>query len=178
MRPPVARKPLPPHEEVQTLPHYLVGEALDGVLYISSPPTARSKGLTSLLGRAPAGWWWTAAPRLLMGQDVLVPDLAGWVGGRPATMGPGAFIDHRPDWICEVLSPASAKLDLATKLPRYARAGIQHAWVINPVNHVLEVFRLDHERWVLKHAFVGEERVRAEPFEGVELALSPFWPPC
>ncbi|WP_158623478.1 Uma2 family endonuclease [Corallococcus sp. CA053C] len=177
MRHPAARKPLPPHEEVQTLPHYLVGEALDGILYISAPPTARSMGLTPLLGRAPEGWWWTATPRLLMGQDVLVPDLAGWRSGRPEPLPPGTFIERRPDWICEVLSPASAKLDLGSKLPRYARAGIQHAWVINPVNRVLEVFRLDHERWVLRRAFVGEECVRAEPFEGLELALAPFWLP-
>ncbi|WP_147448562.1 Uma2 family endonuclease [Corallococcus terminator] len=177
MRQPIPHKPLDPHEEVQTLPHYLVGEALNGVLYISSPSVARRKGLSSLLGRSPEGWWWTSEPRLLLGQDVLVPDLAGWVGGRPPTMPNGSFIDRAPDWICEVLSPATAKLDLATKLPRYASAGIHHAWVINPVHHVLEVFRQEHERWVLKNIFVDEDRVRADPFGNVELTLTPFWQP-
>lgn len=175
MRHATPRRTLEPHEEVRTLPHYLVGEALDGILYVSSPPIARKQGLTPLLGRAPEGWWWTAEPRLLLGQDVLVPDLAGWVGGRPPTAEAGAFIERAPDWVCEVLTPATAKLDLGTKLPRYARAGIGHAWIVNPVHRVVEVFRQDHERWVLQRSFVDEERVRADPFGNVELMLSPFW---
>lgn len=175
MRNAATRRMLAPYEEVQTLPHYLVGEALDGVLYVSSPPIARKQGLTPLLGRAPEGWWWTSEPRLLLGQDVLVPDMAGWVGGRPPTLPDGAFIDRVPDWICEVLTPATAKLDLAAKLPRYARAGIRSAWVINPVHRVVEVFRQENERWVLMKTFVGEEQVRVEPFERVDLQLSPFW---
>ncbi|MGE6760190.1 Uma2 family endonuclease [Corallococcus interemptor] len=175
MRHAATRRTLAPYEEVQTLPHYLVGEALDGVLYVSSPPTSRAQGLTPLLGRAPEGWWWTAEPRLLLGEDVLVPDLAGWVGGRPATLSDGSFIDRVPDWVCEVLTPATAKLDLTLKLPRYARAGIRHAWVINPVHRVVEMFRLDHERWMLTHTLVGEELVRAEPFLRSDLPLTPFW---
>ncbi|CAM4045334.1 Uma2 family endonuclease [Corallococcus sp. ZKHCc1 1396] len=175
MRHPAQGKPLEPHEEAQSLPHYLVGEALDGVLYVSAPSVARRKGLSPLLGRAPDGWWWTGEPRLLLGQDVLVPDLAGWVGGRPPTLPQGPSIDRTPDWICEVMSPSTAKLDLATKLPRYARAGILHAWLIDPVHHVLQVFRQAHGLWELKSTFVDEDRVRAEPFEKLELTLMPFW---
>jgi Uma2 family endonuclease len=175
MRRPADLLPLPAHEELRTLPHYLVGEALEGVIYVSSPPIARRKRLTTLLGRAPKGWWWTPEPRLLLEEDLLVPDLAGWKAGRPATQAPGAFIDRVPEWICEVLTPATARLDLGTKLPRYARAGIQHAWVVNPVHRALEVFRQEQGRWILKQAFAGEERVRAEPFESLDFPLTPFW---
>lgn len=175
MRHAAPRRTLAPHEEVQTLPHYLVGEALDGILYVSSPPIARKQGMTPLMGRAPEGWWWTSEPRLLLGEDVLVPDLAGWMSGRPPTLPDGSFIDRVPDWVCEVLSPATAKLDLTIKLPRYARAGIRHAWIINPVHRVVEVFRQDHERWVLLNTFVSEDRVRADPFGKADLVLAPFW---
>jgi Uma2 family endonuclease len=175
MRHAEAPRKLAAYEEVRTLPHYLVGEALDGVLYVSAPPIARKQGLTPLLGRSPAGWWWTAEPRLLMGQDVLVPDLAGWMGERPRTQADGLLIDTVPDWVCEVLTPASARLDLGLKLPRYAKAGIRNAWIVNPVHRVVEVFHQVHERWVLSHAFAGEDRVRAAPFGDTELLLTPFW---
>ncbi|QAT88581.1 hypothetical protein EJ065_7056 [Corallococcus coralloides] len=175
MRHAATRRTLAPYEEVQTLPHYLVGEALDGVLYVSSPPIARKQGMTPLLGRAPEGWWWTSEPRLLLDEDVLVPDLAGWMSGRPPTLPDGSFIDRVPDWICEVLTPATAKLDLTLKLPRYARAGIRNAWIINPVHRVVEVLRQEHERWVLLNTFVSEDRVRAEPFGKTDLVLAPFW---
>ncbi|NOJ95068.1 Uma2 family endonuclease [Corallococcus sp. CA049B] len=175
MRHAATRRTLAPYEEVQTLPHYLVGEALDGVLYVSSPPIARKQGMTPLMGRAPEGWWWTSEPRLLLGEDVLVPDLAGWMSGRPPTLPDGSFIDRVPDWICEVLTPATAKLDLTLKLPRYARAGIRNAWIINPVHRVVEVLRQDHGRWVLLNTFVSEDRVRADPFGKADLVLAPFW---
>jgi Uma2 family endonuclease len=86
-----------------------------------------------------------------------------------------ASFELAPDWICEVLSPSTAKLDLVLKLPRYARATVDYAWVIDPVHRALEVFHQEHERWVLVAAFVGDDRVRAEPFDAIELELGALW---
>ena len=36
-----------------------------------------------------------------------------------------------PDWICEVLSPGTAKLDRARKLPIYAREQVAHVWLVD-----------------------------------------------
>ena len=37
-----------------------------------------------------------------------------------------------PNWICEVLSPSTEAADRADKLPIYARAGVEHAWLVDP----------------------------------------------
>ncbi len=80
-----------------------------------------------------------------------------------------------PDRVCEILSPGTAKLDVVKKLPKYARAGVLHAWILDPLNRVLEVFRQEQQRWVLASAFSGDERFGAEPFEAVELELGALW---
>jgi Uma2 family endonuclease len=85
------------------------------------------------------------------------------------------FFELAPDWICEVLSPSTAKLDLVRKLPRYARAGVEHAWVVNPIHQTLEVFHQEKGRWFLMDAFAGDDRVRAPPFDAIELELGSLW---
>lgn len=37
-----------------------------------------------------------------------------------------------PDWVCEVLSPSTARLDRRRKLPIYARAEVEHVWLLDP----------------------------------------------
>ena len=80
-----------------------------------------------------------------------------------------------PDWICEVLSPSTARLDRALKLPRYARAEVEHAWLLDPAARTLEVFRLENGRWTLLGVHADRAVVRAEPFEELELDLAWIW---
>lgn len=63
------------------------------------------------------------------------------------------------------------------KLPIYAREHVGHAWLMDPVERVLEVYRWQEGRWLLLSLFSGEQRVRAEPFESLELALAELWHP-
>ncbi len=80
-----------------------------------------------------------------------------------------------PDWACEVLSPSTTTLDRAAKLPVYAREGVRHVWLIDPVARTLEHFRLEgaHSALLVTHA--GKARVRVEPFEAIELELAYLW---
>lgn len=174
-------------QDLAQLPEHLVGEIIDGELYTSPRPAARHAKVASVLGMdlgnpfqrgrgGPGGWWIVDEPELHFGKDVLVPDLAGWRRERMPQVPDVASFTLAPDWICEVLSPSTAKLDLVRKLPRYARAAVEYAWVIDPFNNqTLEVFHQEHERWVLVTAFVGDDRVRAEPFDAVELELGALW---
>lgn len=47
-----------------------------------------------------------------------------------------------PDWIIEVLSPASARHDHLTKRALYERAGVREYWLVHPVDRVLTVYTL------------------------------------
>jgi Uma2 family endonuclease len=180
-----AQKPAT-YEDLRLLPDTLVGELIDGELFASPRPAIRHAKVSSVLGMdlggpfqrgrgGPGGWWILDEPELHFGKDVLVPDLAGWKVERMPSLPDVPYFELAPNWVCEVLSPSTAKLDLVRKLPRYARVTVEHAWVIDPIHRTLEVFLNEHERWVLVDVFAGDDKVRAQPFEAIELELGALW---
>lgn len=174
------------YADLAALPEELTGELIDGELFASPRPSPQHAVATSVLGAdlleafhrgrsGPGGWWILDEPELHLGADVLVPDIAGWRRVRMSELPATAAFDLRPDWVCEVLSPATARFDLVRKLPKYAAAGVPHAWILSLAQRTLEIYRLADAQWVLLYAFASEDRVRAEPFEAVELDLAAVW---
>ncbi len=106
---------------------------------------------------------------------MVVPDLAGWRRERMPHVSDAPFFTLAPDWVCEVASPSTEKLDRAHKLPMYARAGVRHAWIVSAQNRTLEALRLEGERWLLLGVFKDADRARIEPFDAIELDLSLLW---
>ncbi len=175
------------YEDLLTLPEHHVGQIIDGELFAHPRPTLEHSMAASVLGAdlggpfdrgrgGPGGWWLRDEPELHLHGDILVPDLAGWRRERLPTPPRGPSTTVPPDWICEVLSPSTASLDRIRKLRIYAREGVAHAWLVDPLARTLEVFRLDAGQWVLVGAH-DEDRVRAEPFQAIELELSALWMP-
>ena len=86
-----------------------------------------------------------------------------------------AYFPLAPDWVCEILSPSTASLDRAKKLAIYAREGIGHAWLMDPIARTLEVLRFEGGRWTILVTHAGDATVRVEPFEAIEFGLGEFW---
>lgn len=174
------------YEDLEKLPPNVVGELMGGELYASPRPAFRhsraaSQLMFDLVGpfdRArggPGGWLFLMEPELHLGRDVLVPDLAGWRRERMPELPDVVGCTLVPDWACEVLSPSTERLDRTRKMAVYAREGLRHLWLVDPVPRTLETYRLEGSRWVLLGAYGGEESVRAEPFEALALELGVLW---
>ncbi|WP_437747662.1 Uma2 family endonuclease [Sorangium sp. So ce302] len=176
----------------QAVPDEMVAEILDGELYTFPRPARPHTRTASRLGTSlggpfdlgtggPGGWVILDEPELHLGSrpDKVVPDLAGWRRERmPDALGPEdapAHYDVAPDWVCEVISPRTERVDRGKKMRIYRREGVRHAWLLNPVAQTLEVYRLDDGRWSLLDTYEGDEIVRPEPFEAVELPLAALW---
>nr|AYM52748.1 hypothetical protein [Archangium disciforme] len=114
-------------------------------------------------------------PELHLDSDVLVPDLAGWRRERMPEVPDVVGIELVPDWLCEVLSPSTEKLDRARKMAVYAREGVRHLWLVDPRPQTLEVYRLEDGRWLLLGTHAGNNQVHAEPFEALPMDLSSLW---
>jgi Uma2 family endonuclease len=80
-----------------------------------------------------------------------------------------------PDWVCEVLSPSTKSHDRDDKLPFYARAGVTHAWLVDPAAHTLEAFVREGDGYRVLGMWRGNERVLVEPFDAAELDLARLW---
>lgn len=178
------------YEDLMAVPEHLVAEIIDGELVTSprpAPPHARAEAAVTahLFGGfdgppsdrpdAPGGWWILAEPELHLGDDVLVPDLAGWRRARMPSMPDAVGFTLAPDWVCEIASPSTGRLDRSRKMPIYGRNGIPHLWIVDPLQRTLEVYRLEAGRWMVVANHGGDDRVRAEPFDAIELPLARWW---
>jgi Uma2 family endonuclease len=80
-----------------------------------------------------------------------------------------------PDWICEVVSPSSGRLDRIKKMPIYARQGVAHAWIVDPLQQTLEAFANGDGSWRVIATHSENEVVRIAPFEEIEIDLTLLW---
>ena len=150
------------------LGHATAGSALGEEL---GPPFRRGRG-------GPGGWVILDEPELWLGRrpDIVVPDLAGWRRERvPPDFAAGAHATLSPDWVCEVLSPASERLDRGPKMDVYHREGVGWAWLVSPALRTLEVYRRADVGWLRLAVFEGDAAVRAEPFDAIALELGALW---
>ncbi len=85
------------------------------------------------------------------------------------------YFSVSPDWIAEVLSPSTAVLDRTHKLAKYAREGVPHVWLLDPLLQTLEVLRLDGATYRIVLVAATDQQVRGEPFEAFELELGVLW---
>ncbi len=165
---------------------HLVAEILDGELYASPRPAVPHALATSGLGYdligpfdrgrgGPGGWWILVEPELHLSDDVVVPDLAGWRRTRVPDLPRGAFLQIAPDWVCETLSPSTERIDRGKKLAIYAREGVAHVWLLNPIAETLEAYRLQEGHWLLLVTHTGDVTARIEPFDAIEIELWRLW---
>jgi len=175
------------YEDVLHAPDGLVAEVLNGDLYTSPRPARPHAEAASVLGMdlggpfhrgrgGPGGWIILDEPELHLARDILVPDLAGWLRTRLPAVPPTPFLELAPDWACEVVSPGSERIDRERKLPIYAREHVSHVWLVNPLERMVEVFRLDGDSYRLVVTRGGTDRVRLEPFGAIEIELEALWP--
>ena len=176
------------YEQLLDLPENLVGEIICGQIYSQPRPAAPHALAASSLGGkmippfsfgegGPGGWWILDEPEIhfIPHREVLVPDLAGWRRQRLPTIPDIPHFELVPDWVCEVLSPATASKDRQIKMPLYAQYGVNYAWLVDPLDKTLEAFQSCQKSWILTGRFQNKEPVSVAPFTEISFALQDLW---
>jgi len=174
------------YADLAALPDHVVGEILAGDVYASPRPRFRHARAAAWLDRrlgppfddgvgGPGGWWLLLEPELHSADEVLVPDLAGWRRERLPVFPDVAYLELAPDWVCEVLSPSTERIDRGLKMRTYAREGVADLWLLNPEARTLEVLHLQGDKWLVTAVHSGDEVVRVQPFHVIELDLASLW---
>lgn len=115
------------YSDLLALPPNVVGQLIDGVVHAHPRPATPHALASSALGEelgppfkrgrgGPGGWILLDEPELHLGEDVVVPDLAGWRRERLPEVKDVPALTLAPDWICEVLSPSTAGIDRVEKM--------------------------------------------------------------
>ncbi|MBZ4417322.1 Uma2 family endonuclease [Myxococcus sp. RHSTA-1-4] len=176
------------YEDIEALPVGWVGEIIEDELYAFPRPASPHLRVASRLGAllamrfemaqgGPGGWWFFDEPELHFGRNVVVPDLAGWRRERVPEPPNAPWLTIAPDWLCEVLSPSTWSVDVQRKMPLYHREGVEHAWIIDPAQRTLEIYRRGTYGWIRAELYGGDDIVRVEPFDAIPLDLGLLWLP-
>jgi Uma2 family endonuclease len=183
-----ARRPAR-YDDLLAVPDTKVAEIIDGELIVSSRPALPHAFAISAMGadliggfqRPPgdaptgSGWWFLTEPELRFGNDVLVPDQGGWRRTNLATVPNVAAFTRPPDWVCEVISPSTGRIDRSRKMRIYAREGIGHLWLVEPILRTIEVYRFKDGAWMVAAVHEGDAPARIEPFDAIALDVTRWW---
>ena len=168
------------------LPEGTKAEIVAGEIRLLPHPQPRHVRSTSVLGArllrsfgwdsddGPGGWVIFHEPELQLEDEIRAPDLAGWrleryeePDGNPITL--------VPDWICEVLSPSTARSDRSEKMPLFARCGVGHVWIVDPAMKTLEVYRRRGSVWIAVSSHGNDDQIAPEPFDAMPFDLGSLW---
>jgi Uma2 family endonuclease len=174
------------YERYRALPRSTNAEIVAGEIRVLPRPRPVHVRAASVLGArllrsygwdsddGPGGWVILHEPELRLGDEIRAPDLAGWRLERYEEPRDNP-IDLVPDWICEVLSPSTAHIDRAEKMPLYAEHGVEYLWIVDPNMKTLEVYRRDGIVWIVSSTHGADDQARPEPFGEVPFDLAALW---
>jgi Uma2 family endonuclease len=183
------------YERWLAVPDHQNGEIIDGELVVTPRPAPKHSQAASALGAklvgpfqfgdggGPGGWVILDEPEIHLADHIIVPDLAGWRRERYPSTADAAFFEIAPDWVCEILSPSTARVDRGKKMAIYAAWGVPHLWLLDPTLQLLEVYRLSDAEapgsprrlWMQLAVFAESAVVHTEPFQDVALNLAARW---
>jgi Uma2 family endonuclease len=150
------------YAEYLTWPDGKCGELIDGTAYVREPP-APSRSHQELVGELHLQVGLALKGKLcrvyIAPFDVRIPRSAEPDEMIDTVVQPDLLIvcdlsklDERgmrgaPDWVAEVLSPSTARHDKIVKLPVYERAGVREVWLVDSVEGMLSIYRLENGRY-------------------------------
>ncbi len=121
--------------------------------------------------RGPGGWWLMTEVEVEYPKtgEVFRHDAVGFRRDRFPERPKGLPVRERPDWVCEILSPSTARRDIVQKQRTLHSHEVPFYWLLDPEHETLMVLRRGADAYVnILNAGVGDV-VGAEPFEGIGL---------
>ena len=175
------------YADLEAVPEHLIAEIIFGQLETHPRPVpkhamAHGSLIDELIGPfqkgrgGPGGWVFMVEPELHLGAHVLVPDVAGWRQERLPHLPRTAYLETPPDWVCELLSPATENRDRGDKLRIYGAFAVGHVWLVDATARRLEVFERKDRKWQLFETYVDNVEVHAPPFDAYTFSLGLLWP--
>ncbi len=103
-------------------------------------------------------------------MEVFQPDIIVVARDRLDIIGE-VKIEGAPDLVIAILSPATAYYDLRHKKTVYARCGVKEYWIVDPMEHSIEIYQNEQGAWVLVRSAVSAGQVESRLFAGLTVIL-------
>ena len=147
-------------EDIYALPDGERAELIDGHIYYMAPPSYKHQKLVMEL---------SAIIRNYIKQH------KGTCEVLPAPF--AVYLDEidkgckgAPDWIIEIVSPASRKMDYLLKLFKYHSAGVREYWIVDIAKNRITVYNFNHDYSIEEYSFT--DTVKAGIYEDLSIDFS------
>lgn len=149
-------------EDIYALPDGQRAELIDGRMYMMAPPNTRHQSLVSeftvTIGsyiRSKGGNCKVfPAPFAVFlnkdDQNYVEPDISV-ICDKSKLNDKGC--SGAPDWIIEIISPSTSRIDYGVKLFEYRTAGVREYWIVNPVKKTVTVYDFENEEKTNQYDF-------------------------
>ena len=100
------------------------------------------------------------------------PDVCFWSSKKSVKFKPKQMKFPAPDFIAEVLSPATRDIDRTVKLEDYEAHGVKEYWIIDPDKQIIEQYINEKQTFELHQKFVTSGILQSVVIEGFEIEIS------
>ena len=166
-------------DEIYALPEGQRAELIDGTIYMMSPPNRIHQKLVSEFTRTIGNYIeshggscevYPAPFAVFLNQDTSIyvePDISVICDSDKLTE---KGCNGSPDWIIEVVSPASQRMDYLTKLFKYRTAGVREYWIVDPSTRTVTVYQFASEESAGQYRF--DKSIPCGIFEEFQICIA------
>lgn len=175
------------YNEVRALNDDVRRELHDGEIYVLPSPNLKHQTLILQLAIRLTEWARVHGGKIFLSPvdlyvsptEYYIPDLV-FYSAQQMQSGEVERDPNRlktaPSIVVEVLSRSTARNDRTLKTRAYARFGIEHYWIIDPIAQTLEAFELVKGRYALAGAMGADETYAPSAFEGLQIVGVELFP--
>ena len=153
-------------DDIYALPDGKRAELIDGNLYMIAPPSynyIKSKGGKCKVIPAPFAVFMENAEGNI---NYVEPDIS-------IICDPDKLNDKgcngAPDWIIEIVSPSSRKMDYITKTNLYMNAGVKEYWIVDPMREIVMVYKASEDAVPVFSRF--GEKIKVGIYDDLEIIV-------
>lgn len=166
-------------DDIYTLPEGQRAELIDGQIYDMAPPNRIHQKLTYQLGKVIGNYIDSKSGNcevypapfavFLNGDDknYVEPDIS-------IICDKNKLDEHgcngAPDWIIEIISPSTQRIDYGIKLFKYRTAGVREYWIVNPIRKTVQVYFFEDEEYSEQFSF--DEDIPVHIYDDFKINLS------
>ena len=166
-------------EDIFALPEGERAELIDGRLYNMAPPSRihqeilmeLSATLRDYIRKNTGNCKVYPAPfAVFLGEDnknYVEPDISVICDKNKLT---DKGCNGAPDFVIEIVSPSSQRMDYQIKLFKYRTAGVKEYWIVNPSTQTTTVYGFEHDENSGQYSF--EETIKAGLFKDLEIRIA------
>lgn len=168
---PLPRERIYTLEDIYALPDGERAELIDGQIYYMAPPSRKHQSILGELftiiknyinSKGGSCEAYIAPFAVFLNEDdrnYVEPDISVICDKSKLT---DKGCSGAPDWIIEVVSQSSRRMDYYTKLFKYRTAGVREYWIVDPEKSRILVYDLEHED-VQEYSFTDQVKVNIYP---------------